>query len=211
VSPERPSFWHHFLHPQQDFMGLLESQLDLALGAVGAFVSWCDSLAPETVDQVYRLEKDADAIRVAVLTALRDAFETPFDREDVDDLSRSIDDIVDGVRNALREAVALRIEPDVHLRGMVGNIQSGVVTMRQALQGCRSDRGQSQRQASEARHMRRINERIYTQAMVQLLDENDYGFKTVLRQREGYRQAMELTMVLELAAERLQHALNKLA
>lgn len=209
MSSEKGSFWSRFFQARTDFITLLDGQLDLAAKAMGEFLAWCETRSQTHVDAVYQLEKDADQVRQQVINALGGAFETPLDREDVDDLSRCIDDIVDGIRYAVREAVALRVKPDSNIQDMARNVEAGIVSLRTSVSGCRNNRAEAQQYAGRARHVQRLNERVYIQAMACLLDD-DNDFKTIFRQREGYRQMIELTGVLELAAERVEHALNKL-
>jgi uncharacterized protein Yka (UPF0111/DUF47 family) len=210
VNHDKGPLWNRIFHARPDFLTMLDRQLDVVVRAAAAFIVWCDTHSQGSVDDIYQLEKDADAARVALLEALKDAYETPLDREDLDDLSRAIDDIVDGLRYTIRAAVALRVKADENIREMADNLEAGVQALRRAVSGCRGDRNAAQQQASQARHVQRLNERVYTQALARLLDdEND--FKTVFRQREGYHQMLELSQVLETAAERVEHALNKLS
>jgi predicted phosphate transport protein (TIGR00153 family) len=53
---------------------------------------------PERVAEIQRLEKRGDEIDREINRKLEDAFITPFDREDIHELTVQLDDVVDGIQ-----------------------------------------------------------------------------------------------------------------
>ncbi len=202
------SLWHHLFPPGPNFLQILGFQLNHARKALDAFLVWCDAPTDANLEAVYAIEGEADVVRRELVTALSSAFDTPLDREDVDDLSQRFDDIVDQVRNTVREATALKAKPDDPIRQMIANLQEGLVELQQAIGALPKDRHSALEHAVKARHTQRLNERLYTQALAALLESDD--FRTVLRQREIYRLMTRLGEILELSGEELEHAVNKL-
>lgn len=202
------SLWHRLFPPGPNFLQILGSQLNYARKALDAFLVWCDEPNDANLEAVYTMEGEADVVRRELVTALSSAFDTPLDREDVDDLSQRFDDIVDQVRNTVREATALKAEPDDPIRQMIANLQEGLVELQHAIGALPKDRHGALEHAAKARHTQRLNERLYTQALAALLESDD--FRTILRQREVYRLMTRLGEILELSGEELEHAVNKL-
>ncbi|MHB2019486.1 MAG: DUF47 domain-containing protein [Candidatus Xenobia bacterium] len=203
------SIWRRLFPTPPDFIALLGDQMHKAEEALEALLQWSDHHDQAYADSVFEIEKQADKARLRTVEALTTAFETPLDREDVDDLSRLIDDIVDCARNIIREAIALKVRPDEKIRQMIVNLLNGLKELNAALQSLPKDRKGAAQHAARARHSKRLNERLYIDAMATLLEEDD--FRTILRQRETYREMVRLSEVLESCAETLEHAVNKLS
>lgn len=60
---------------------------------------------------VKQVEREGDETRRILIDELIRTYSTPFDREDIFALSRSIDDIIDAADEAAREILAFRIRP----------------------------------------------------------------------------------------------------
>ncbi len=68
-----------------------------AASRLDEMVSAYDRL-PERVAEIQRLEKRGDDIDREINRKLEDAFITPFDREDIHELTVQLDDVVDGIQ-----------------------------------------------------------------------------------------------------------------
>jgi hypothetical protein len=77
----------------------------------------------ERVATIQALEHAGDEIDVEILARLERAFITPFDREDIHELSSRLDDIVDGIQEAAETIVIYGIEePTDEARRLAGII-----------------------------------------------------------------------------------------
>ena len=63
----------------------------------------------ERMDGMHALEKAADGVRHAMMDELVTAFITPFDREDIDELGRVLDDVTDSLEDILLRLYMFRI------------------------------------------------------------------------------------------------------
>lgn len=61
------------------------------------------------IDEVHRIERDGDELTHSILTKLNQTFITPFDREDIHQLTSSLDDVLDFVNAAGARLVMYRI------------------------------------------------------------------------------------------------------
>lgn len=62
------------------------------------------------VEEIQRLEKEGDRIDTEITQRLEDAFVTPFDREDILELTVRLDDVVDGIQATAETFVIYAIE-----------------------------------------------------------------------------------------------------
>ena len=84
-----------------DFFDVLLAQAEKTLSGCQSLLRFLEEDAdPEELD---RLEKEADDIRRILIDELNQTFITPIDREDIFDLSRAIDDVIDHARNTVKE------------------------------------------------------------------------------------------------------------
>ncbi|MDH5243288.1 MAG: DUF47 family protein [Chloroflexota bacterium] len=83
--------------------------LHAAAHALHEMVSNYDRL-DERVTEIQRLEKVGDDIDRQITRRMEDAFVTPFDREDIHELTVRLDDVVDGIQATAETFIIYRIE-----------------------------------------------------------------------------------------------------
>jgi predicted phosphate transport protein (TIGR00153 family) len=102
----------HWLLPREDhFFGFLERQAVVAHDAAKAMQRYRDKASAVQVrDAVQDLEHKGDAIVHEMLDALARTFVTPIDREDLQRLSKRLDDILDYTNLAARACVLFGVD-----------------------------------------------------------------------------------------------------
>ena len=191
-----------------DFHQLLGAQLSYAALALQRLEAWCEEPSQELVDEIFRVESEADDARTALSKALATAFETPLDREDLNDLSRSVDDFIDQIRHVARAGAALKVKPVEPVRQMVVNLQQGIVEIAQALPNLPRRPEAVQKHVTLARRPLRLNERLYSSGVAELFENEDV--RQIFRQMELFRSVIALSEFLEDITDILDHAINKL-
>ena len=78
-------------------------------------------------------EHAGDALRVRLISEISAALTTPIDREDLYRLSRSVDDVLDNVRDFVRENDLYRATPDAADTEAVLAVADGLTHLRRAL------------------------------------------------------------------------------
>jgi len=95
------------LPKEEKFFPLFEGLADLITESAGALAKIVESPEPSRQDDLFReiknLEKKADDIAHAVFDALDTTFITPFDREDIHQLTSKMDDVLDFVNAASQQ------------------------------------------------------------------------------------------------------------
>jgi ABC-type transporter Mla subunit MlaD len=179
----------------------LDAQVDVVARAVELVVRVCRD-AEDLADRVAELEREGDDRRADLTRFLSSALVTPIDREDLFRLSRSIDDVLDNVRDFARE---LRLydppTPEdlvpalVAIDAAVGELRRAVGALREPPRAIVEAARSFAHTASQVRHR-------YEDAIAALLDRPaDSGS---LRQRELLRR-------LDVVGLRLGEAANALA
>ncbi len=106
------------------FVELLSAQIDAALDG-GRLAHEAITGAVSSVDareQMGAIEHAGDGHRAELVTRLTQALSTPFDREDIFRLSRSIDDVLDNLRDFVREADLMGVQDPRHFSTLIDAI-----------------------------------------------------------------------------------------
>jgi predicted phosphate transport protein (TIGR00153 family) len=144
-------------------------------------------------------EHAGDLIRQDILDKLHQTFVTPFDREDINDLSRAIDDIADYAESTIKEIQLYQIRPDTFIRNMAEILHDAVVALQNAIQALARNREESLALAHEAKAKENRIEELYRRSIVELGNESDIHY--LIKLREVYRH-------LSNAADRVDMAAN---
>jgi uncharacterized protein len=96
-----------FLPKETNFFDLFEKQAGYAVEAADYFkeLTSKDVVSEEALENMHRIEHEADDVTHEIFERLNKTFITPFDREDIHALAKEIDDVVDmlyAIANRLR-------------------------------------------------------------------------------------------------------------
>lgn len=195
-----------FLPQMPDVLGLLQRQAVVTLEGVEAFAAWSagDLASAAAVDSS---ERAADEVRRELQAALRSAFSTPIDPQDIYELSERIEVVLNGVRNAVQEAEVMELVPNATLAAMSTELATGVRYLRDAFTHLTSDATAATDMADEAIRCDRRVEHLYRPAMSQLRQVDDV--REVIAWREMYRRYARLGDAVVRVAERVWYAVVK--
>ncbi len=220
ASSSKRSFWHllqrklpglsHFFEPRVNFYALLLAQADTTLRGVEALESWLSTGAYERCQRVRDLERQADEQKAALHLKLAESFVTPFDREDIYDLSVRLDEVINSAKDSAREVEALNYCPrDSTLSEMARTLVEGTRCLHNSFRNLDGNFSEASAQASLARKSETRFEKMYRNAMRELFEVND--FKTILRTLEVYRTMMHTATCIDTVAEKLRHVIVKIS
>ncbi|KPK04345.1 MAG: hypothetical protein AMS20_08675 [Gemmatimonas sp. SG8_28] len=103
----------HLLPRNEDFFGLfveVANRAHTASGHLYELFAGDGSRRPYWVEQIKRLEHEADGLTHEVVTRLDRTFITPIDREDIHLLSSDLDDVIDRIDAIARRAEIFRLQ-----------------------------------------------------------------------------------------------------
>ena len=201
-----PRRW--FLPEMPPVLEMLHEQFEITRTGMAAFARWASSGGdPDAAQAVRDAEHLADGRKRDLRVALREAFSTPLDREDLYLISERLDNVLNEAKDVVRESEIMAIAPDVHAAEMAALLSEGVDHLDAAVELLLSDAEDATNEADAATKCQRRLERVYRQAMSELLEEED--MKKLTASRELYRRFIRVGDNLAAVAERVWYAVVK--
>ena len=197
---------HWFLPQTPDVVGLLRRQLQVTIEGVDAFARWAEGDRAAAV-VVAEAERHGDQAKRELLSALREAFVTPLEPEDLFTLSRGIDWILNWVADLVREAEIMNCPADVGLAEMARLLGEAVRHIDDAIGLIESDESGATQAADEAIAAERRLEDTYYRGMAELLEVEERSERITLR--ELYRRCARIGELVIDVAERVVYAVVK--
>lgn len=196
--------------PQADFYWLLTMQAHKTLSGMEAFSDWLNKPEEERCQLVRDLEHDADLLKLEIGKKLVDTFVTPLDREDIYDLSQSLDEVINAAKSLVREIEALgKPANDELLQGICQTLVEGTSHLKNAFVSLKNNLIESQKHATLARKSQNKASKLYQQAMHNLLQLDD--FKLIIRLIEIHRGLLIIGEKIDIAGEKLLHVIIKMS
>jgi uncharacterized protein Yka (UPF0111/DUF47 family) len=195
-----------FLPEAPDVLGLLRHQVAVTIEGVDAFAGWAggEVAAAEVLrDAGHR----GDAAKRELLNALRVAFVTPLEPEDVFALSRGVDWILDYARDLVSESEVMACPPDAGIAEMAALLAVAVRRIDEAIAHLDSDGDDATEAADAAIEAERGLEQAYYRGMAALLEVED--MRERIARRELYRRCARIGEVVIDVAERVVYAVVK--
>ena len=160
------------------------------------------------VESIQALEKRGDQIDEDINRRLDDAFITPFDREDIHELTVRLDDVVDGVQAVAETLVVYAVrQPTEECRRLAAILSGQADELAAALRLLESMKGING-------HLARIHELEHeadglSRAAVAKLFRNGSDPLDVIKWRDLYRELENAIDAAEDAAEAIERMLHK--
>jgi len=200
------SFIRNLFKPKSNrFMELLGQQAQYAVEANEMLLKYLNKPGEKFSGRTKQIEKDADEVRRILVDELNRTFATPLDREDINALSRNLDDVVDYAYTTTEEMEILGIQPNSYLKRMATLLLDASVELQLAVERLAEHPGVANEHAQRAKALENRVERIYREALADLFDQPQdvEHIIEILKLREVYRH-------LSNAADRGDEAANHL-
>lgn len=195
-----------FKKRQNVFLKLIHDQASLTLEGLEALKTFMISrdLAASTL--LSTKEKEADEARRILIDELNKTFITPFDREDIFSLSRTIDDVLDYAYSTVSEMEILKVEPTNYMQQMASILRDAGYELLMAVDRLENHPGVANNHAQRAKSLENRVEEVYREALADLFSgaEDIQHVIKMLKSREVYRH-------LSNAADRGDEAANVIA
>ena len=195
-----------FLPETPDVLGLLRAQLAITLEGVDALARWADGDVP-AAEAVQQAARRGDPAKRALMQALRAAFVTPFEPEDVFTLSQGVAWILDQSRDLILESEAMASPPDSVMAQMASLLGDALRHVDQALAHLGHDDDAATESADAAIEAERKLEHVYYQGMAGLLEVEARTRR--IAQRELYRRCQRIGETVIAVADRVVYAVVK--
>jgi predicted phosphate transport protein (TIGR00153 family) len=195
-----------FKKREEVFHQLIHQQASITYEGLKLLVKYLETQDGEIAEQLAHQEKEADEVRRILVDELNRTFVTPFDREDIFALSRSIDDVMDYADTTVSEMVILKVEPTKFMLRIASLLQDAAYEIFQAVQRLEKNPGVATDHAQRAKTLENQVEGVYREAIADLFSgpEDVHHIMEMLKLREVYRH-------LSNAADRGDEAANIIA
>src|SRR5512135_675465 len=206
-SMEKISFFHRLFKKRQNvFLKLIHDQAALTLEGMDALKNYMAHQDRAAADLLIAKEKEADEARRILICELNKTFITPFDREDIFALSRTIDDVLDYAYSTLNEMEILKVKPTTFMQRITSLLRDAAFELLQAVDRLQDHPGVANEHAQRAKALENRIEDVYREALADLFSgaEDTKHIVKMLKQREVYRH-------LSNAADRGDEAANVIA
>ena len=204
-----------FLPESPDVIGMLQMQAEITVRGMDAFARWAGGDIARA-DDVRADEHECDQVRRTLVGAVSEAFTTPLQPEDLFQLSRDLDKVINGAKNTVREAEAMGSPPDQATADMAVLLAEGVRHIQTAFTALGARHGKASRAAGAAaaasateaadasvKSQRKL-ERIYRAAAGDLLAVTDIS--VVVARREFYRRISAISDDIVAVADRIWYS-----
>jgi uncharacterized protein len=195
-----------FKKKQNVFLKLIHDQASLTLEGLEALKTFMISRDPAASALLSAKEKEADEARRILIDELNKTFITPFDREDIFTLSRTIDDVLDYAYSTSSEMEILKVEPTNYMQQMASILRDAAYELLMAVDRLEDHPGVANDHAQRAKSLENRVEEVYRAALADLFSgaEDIQHVIKMLKSREVYRH-------LSNAADRGDEAANVIA
>jgi uncharacterized protein len=188
------------------FIKLIQDQAALTLTGMEALKAYMVGQDPNAAANLTKAEKDADEARRILIDELNKTFVTPFDREDIFTLSRTIDDVLDYAYSTVSEMEILKVEPTPFMQRMASLLRDAAYEISMATSRLDEHPTVSSEHAQRAKALENRVEDVYREALADLFcgAEDLAHVVKMLKLREVYRH-------LSNASDRGDEAANVIA
>jgi predicted phosphate transport protein (TIGR00153 family) len=195
----------YFKKRQNIFIKLIHDQAAFTLEGMEALKAY---MAEDTsaATRLIATEKQADEARRILIAELNKTFITPFDREDIFSLSRTIDDVLDYAYSTVTEMEVLKVRPTPFMLRIASILRDAAYELLMAVDRLEQHPEVANEHAQRAKSLENRVEDIYREALADLFSgaEDIKHVMKMLKSREVYRH-------LSNAADRGDEAANVIA
>ncbi len=156
--------------------------------------------------RIVATEKEADEARRILISELNKTFITPFDREDIFSLSRTIDDVLDYAYSTVTEMEVLKVRPTAFMLRIASILRDAAYELLMAVDRLELHPEVANEHAQRAKNLENRVEDVYREALADLFSgaEDIKHVMKMFKSREVYRH-------LSNAADRGDEAANVIA
>ena len=206
-SPEEGSIMRRLFRKRQSiFIKLIHDQAALTMEGMEVLKTYMANCDPVAAARLQCIEKEADEARRILISELNKTFVTPFDREDIFALSRTIDDVLDYGYSTSSEMEILKVEPTAYMQRIASLLRDAAYELLMAVDRLVEHPEVASEHAQRAKALENRVEDVYREALAALFSgaEDISQIINLLKSREVYRH-------LSNAADRGDEAANVIA
>ncbi|RME47741.1 MAG: DUF47 family protein [Caldilineae bacterium] len=193
-----------FRNKKEDkFVSLLIKQAEITVEGMKLLEQCILQPDEEGIERIRAKEYEADEVRRILIDELHNTFVTPFDREDIFNISLNIDDMLDYALTTIQEMELLKIDADEHLIQMISLIRQEAEELLMAMHRLSGNPRVAGQHAQRAKKLENEVEALYRVAIADLFTKaKDFKpLMIMLRRREVYRHVANMSDKANAAAD----------
>jgi len=169
-----------------NFFKLLANQCEFMCKGMELLYEYCKNHKESTADEIIAVETEGDMARRILIDELNNTFITPIDREDLFDLSRHIDEILDYAKTTVDEIRLFNVTPNKDMAKMIFILLEMTQRIHLAVNNLEERPAISKEEAIKVKKLEnKVGDECVNSLARLFEDEND--FKSILKYREIYR------------------------
>jgi uncharacterized protein Yka (UPF0111/DUF47 family) len=200
----KQSIFNSIFPREYDFEEMLAEQAEKTLTGVESLVIWLNTEPLADPSHLVQIEEEVDAMRHRMEDKLINSFSTPFDRQDIYDLSRQMDYLLNFAKETAIEMYTFGVGPDRTILAMAEALHRGTSFTVKGVKIINTRKDQIEdliRKAGDADHE---IETLYVVGMAELFRTDDP--MNALRKREIYHHLRDAGRALRKTLDILHHA-----
>lgn len=195
-----------------NFFDLLCKQCEIMRRGMEALYNYCKSVGEENHeaygDQVIAIEDEGDMARRILIDELNHTFITPMERNDIFDLSRQLDEILDYAKTAVDEMRLFKISPNEDMARMVGILHDITIHIQKAVANMEKHKSIAKDEAIKVKSLENKMGANYYKSLARLFDSDNVSL--IFKYREVYRHLNTTADEADVAMDYLLDILNSL-
>jgi len=200
-----PEFRIPFIPREEKFFGQFEDSADNIVKASKVLKDLVDKwdCIEQRVEEIRELEHTGDSITHEIIARLHRTFVTPFDREDIALLAKSLDDIMDFIDAAAGDMLIYKVkQPGKRARELADIIVQAASEVQNAVQGLRhkAQLKQTMTTCVEINRLENAADVVYRAALAELFEDST-DIPAIIKWREIYEH-------MESATDRCEDVAN---
>ena len=203
-----------FMPKETKFFDLFDRQIDNVVKGAKLFrtIITQPAITADNVDKMHAIEHDGDEVNHRIIDKLNESFITPFDREDILDLSNSTDNIIDGIYMiAKRYYLYKLLTPGEYSHKFAAVIEDSVLALQKVVHGLKHKKHTKEvmEQCVEINRLENMGDILRDEAISNLLNDENANPIIVIKKKEMYETCEYVTDMCEHVANIVESILVK--
>jgi len=191
-----------------NFFKLLIEQSEFLEVCMRKLYEYCMTKNEMLADEIIKLEDDADMVRRILIDELNRTFITPIDREDLFNLSRQLDEIIDYTKTSIDEIRLFKIVPNEDMVTMTKSLYEMSTHIKKAVGAIEKYKNIAKDEAFMVKGIENTVGSKSCAALAKLFENED--FRTIFKYREVYRHLNHTADIADHAMDYLLDILVKM-
>jgi len=200
-----------FSKQPDQFLERLRTQAQITVQGSEALRRYMAHPGAKGAQHVRQLEKDADEVHRILVAELNRTFVTPFDRKDIQVLSRVLDDMLDEIWASVNEMHILNVAPNAYLKEMARYLATGAEEIKLAMDRIPLHPSVATIHAIRARAVDNAIDTLYAEALADLFrkPKDMDSLVEMMKLREVYRHLFHASNRIVEAANVIEDIIVK--